>query len=454
MSSPTSASPTVAREPLPALAYDAPQGGSNFRWVILLLVFLAITINYVDRIVIGILAPDLRRQYNISDVAYGNITSAFALSYAFGQAISGRMLDRVGTRVGYALALTGWSLAGMSAALARSAFGFGLARAFLGFTQSPAFPGAVKTLAEWFPRKERALAMGIVNAGANIGSIVGPLVVPWLALTYGWQAAFVVTGAAGLLWLVLWLPLYRHPAEHPRVSDAELAHIQSDPPEPVGHVPWLELLRHRQTWGFVVGKFLTDPIWSFYLLWLPTFLNKKHGIDLKGIGLPIVTVYLMANVGSVAAGWLSSGMIHRGWSVNAARKTALLICAVCVIPVVFASVVPSAWAAVLLVGLATAAHQGFSSNLYTLVSDTFPKQACASVAGLGGTFGWGGTSLFAVLIGLILGKWTDGNYLPAFIISGSAYLVAFLAIHLLMPRLQPAAVGQTPAHGFPVVRQQ
>jgi ACS family hexuronate transporter-like MFS transporter len=454
MSSPTSASPTVAREPLPALAYDAPQGGSNFRWVILLLVFLAITINYVDRIVIGILAPDLRRQYNISDVAYGNITSAFALSYAFGQAISGRMLDRVGTRVGYALALTGWSLAGMSAALARSAFGFGLARAFLGFTQSPAFPGAVKTLAEWFPRKERALAMGIVNAGANIGSIVGPLVVPWLALTYGWQAAFVVTGAAGLLWLVLWLPLYRHPAEHPRVSDAELAHIQSDPPEPVGHVPWLELLRHRQTWGFVVGKFLTDPIWSFYLLWLPTFLNKKHGIDLKGIGLPIVTVYLMANVGSVAAGWLSSGMIHRGWSVNAARKTALLICTVCVIPVVFASVVPSAWAAVLLVGLATAAHQGFSSNLYTLVSDTFPKQACASVAGLGGTFGWGGTSLFAVLIGLILGKWTDGNYLPAFIISGSAYLVAFLAIHLLMPRLQPAAVGQTPAHGFPVVRQQ
>jgi ACS family hexuronate transporter-like MFS transporter len=451
MSLPTDASTAV--EVVPP-AQGTPPRTSHFRWVILLLVFLAITINYVDRAVIGLLAPDLKKQYRISEEAYGYITSAFALSYAFGQAVSGRWLDYVGTRVGYAIALAAWSIAGMSAALARSALGFGLARALLGVTESPAFPGAVKTLAEWFPRRERALAMGIVNSGANIGQIVAPLLVPWLALRFGWQWAFIVTGAGGLLWLLFWVPLYGKPAGHPRVSEGELAHIQRDPPEHAGHVPWLELLRHRQTWGFVFGKFLTDPIWSFYLFWLPSFFNARHGIDLKNIGLPLVTVYLMANVGSIAGGWLSSGMIHRGWSVNSARKTALLICAVGVTPIVFASVVDNAWAAVLLLGLATAAHQGFSSNLYTLVSDTFPKQACASVAGLGGTFGWGGTTLFASLVGLILGRWTNGNYLPAFIISGSAYLVAFLVIHLMMPKLEPAPVGTYRGDAFPVIRPQ
>ena len=432
------------------IAEAAP--ATRFRWVVLALVFAAITINYIDRMVISILAPDLRKQYNIGDEAYGYITSAFALSYAFGQMVSGRWLDWVGTRIGYAVALGAWSIAAVLHAFARSSWGFGIARGLRGVTESPAYPAAVKTLAEWFPKKERALAMGFANAGANVGAVAAPIMVPWLAINWGWQSAFVVTGVIGLLWLFFWIPLYRKPAEHPRVSPSELAYINSDPPEQAGKVRWVKLLTHPQAWGFVLGKFLTDPIWSFYLFWAATFLSQKHGTNIKTIGPPLVVIYVMADIGSIAGGWLSSGLIKRGWTVNAARKLALLISALAVVPVIYAAITPNKWTAVLLIGLAVSAHQGFSSNLYTLVSDTFPKRAVGSVAGLGGTFGYFGTFLFSSLVGLVLGRWTNQNYLPLFIIAGSAYLLAFAIIQLTMPRLEPARIEDAEPGGLEVAR--
>ena len=442
----------AVQEPLPLEAdgIDRP-AASRFRWVILGMVFLAITINYVDRMVLGFLKPQLEKEFGLTDANYGYITAAFSLSYAFGQTISGRWLDWIGTRTGYAIALVSWSLAAMAHALVRGPWGFGFARAALGVTESPAFPAATKTIAEWFPKKERAFAMGFVNAGANVGAVVAPAAVPWLAQNWGWQSAFVVTGAVGLLWIGLWLPLYRRPRESRRVSAAELAHIESDPPDAPGKVRWLRLLQFRQAWAFAVGKFMTDPIWSFYLFWLPTFFKDNHKVDLKTVAAPMITIYLMADVGSIAGGWLSSFLIKRGWSVNAARKTTLLACAVCIIPSAFISLTTNLWTAVFLAGVALAAHQGWSSNLYTLVSDTFPKKAVGSVAGFGGTWGYIGTSLFMALVGWILTV-TVKNYLPIFIMASSAYLVALVIIHLLMPGLEPAAIDEEPgARGFDVL---
>jgi len=419
--------------------HSRPAYLTRFRWVILALVFFATSINYIDRLVMGILAPDLQAKYAISDVAYGYIQAAFAMAYAFGQMASGAWLDRIGTRVGYAIALFSWSVASALHALARSAWGFGVMRALLGVSESPNFPAAVKTLAEWFPKRERALAMGLVNAGTNVGALLAPLVVPFLALRYGWQWAFIGTATLGMCWLVLWIPIYRRPHEHPRVSPAELAHINSDPPEPTAKVRWITLLGHRQTWAFAMGKFLTDPIWWFYMTWVPKFLHERHGLNLATIGLPLVVVYLMADLGSIGGGWLSSTLIHRGWSIHRARRAALLTCALCVLPIVLASYVSNLWAAVALLGLATAAHQGFSSNLYTLVSDMFPRRAVGSVAGLGGTFGYLGATLFSSLTGNIL-LWTGQRYVVLFIIAGSAYLIAFTVIHTLAPGLKPAII--------------
>jgi MFS transporter, ACS family, hexuronate transporter len=423
---------------------------TRFRWVVLTLIFFGVTINYVDRMVMGILAPDLRATFHIDDRAYGYITAAFGLSYAVGQAVSGRWLDWVGTRVGYAVALFGWSIASMLHALARGPWSFGLMRGLLGFAESPVFPGATKTLAEWFPKRERALAMGFANAGANVGAVVAPIVVPWLAVNWGWQTAFIATGAVGLLWLFFWVPLYRRPHEHPKVNAAELAHINSDPPDvSIRKLRWAELLTHRQAWAFALGKFMTDPIWTFYLFWLPIFLKDKHGVTLGKVAAPLVVIYLMADVGSIAGGWLSSYLIQRGWTINAARKTTLLICGLCIVPSAFVSFIPGMWPAVFVIGVALAAHQGWSSNLFTLVSDTFPKRAVASVAGLGGTMGYIGYTMFGVLTGWILTV-TNKDYLPIFVIAGSAYLVALLIIHLLMPRMDPAAFQDEP-RGFPVV---
>jgi MFS transporter, ACS family, aldohexuronate transporter len=412
----------------------------SYRWLICALLFFATSINYVDRQIIGLLKQTLQSQAGWNEIDYSNVIFAFQLAYAIGLLFAGRVMDRLGTRKGFSFAISLWSVAAMAHALAQSVMGFGIARVALGLGEAGNFPACIKAVAEWFPKRERALATGIFNSGTNIGAIVTPLVVPWLTRRFGWQTAFIATGALGFLWLIAWLIVYRLPELHARVGKAELAHIQSDPPERATRVPWLRLLPHRQTWAFAIGKFLTDPIWWFYLFWVPDFLLKTHGITLFNVGLPLFVIYQIATIGSIAGGWLSSSMIKRGWSVNAARKTAMLICALAVTPIVFAARVSNLWVAVGLIGLAAAAHQGWSANLFTLPSDTFPRRAVGSVVGLGGMFGSIGALLIAKITGYVL-QWT-GSYLPLFTIAGSAYVVALAAIHFLTPRLEPANIGE------------
>ena len=314
-----------------------------------------------------------------------------------------------------------------------------MARFALGLGEGGNFPAAIKTVAEWFPKRERALATGVFNAGSNLGPIIVPLTVPWIVAHYGWQGAFVATGALGFVWLLFWLPVYRRPEEHPRLSREELAHIKSDPAEPTTKMPWKRLFPHRQTWAFAVGKFLTDPIWWFYLYWLAKFLDKNYGISLSKLSVPVIVVYVTADVGSVGGGWLSSALIKRGWTVNRGRKTAMLACALCVVPVVFAAFATNMWVAVGLISLAAAAHQGWSANIFTLASDMFPRRAVGSVVGIGGMAGAVGGMLFSAATGYVL-LWTNSNYVPIFAVCGSAYLVALLVIHLLAPQLKPADV--------------
>ncbi|MBV9850590.1 MAG: MFS transporter [Armatimonadetes bacterium] len=411
----------------------------HYRWTVCALLFLATTINYVDRQVLGILKPTLSQSLGWNEIVYGNIVLAFQAAYALGLLLAGRLMDRVGTRLGYALALVVWSVAAMGHALARSALGFGVARAALGLGEAANFPAAIKAVADWFPQRERALATGLFNAGSNVGAVVAPLVVPWVTLRYGWPWAFVLTGAFGFAWLLLWLPLYSRPEDQPRVSAAEMAHIRSDPPEAGTPIPWARLLPHRQTWAFALGKLLTDPIWWFYLFWLADFLKKNYGIGLSQVSLPLVVIYLVADVGSIGGGWLSSALIARGWSVNAGRKTALLACALCVLPVMLAAHTSRLWAAVGLVSLAAAAHQGWSANLFTLASDLFPRRAVGSVVGLGGMAGAVGGMAFSALVGHVLQR-THSNYAPIFLVCGLAYLFALGLIHLLAPRSAPIAL--------------
>jgi ACS family hexuronate transporter-like MFS transporter len=407
-----------------------------FRWSVCALLFFAATVNYIDRQVIGILKPTLQDLYHWNEIDYSNIVFAFTTAYAIGLLLVGRIIDLLGVRKGFSLAVIVWSIAAMGHALARSVLGFGAARFALGFGESGSFPASIKAVAEWFPKRERALATGLFNSGTNIGSVVAPLAVPWLTITYGWQWAFIATGALGFIWIIVWWAMYSSPQEHPRISKAELAHIQSDPPERQSSIEWRKLLPHRQTWAFAAGKFLTDPIWWVYLYWVPDFLHKNHGLSLTEIGPPVVTIYILADIGSIGGGWLSSYLIQRQWSINASRKLAMLACAVCVVPIVFASTTTSLWTAVALIGLAAAAHQGWSANLFTLASDMFPRPAVGSVVGIGGMAGAIGGMLIAKVVGYIL-EWT-GSYLPVFIIAGSAYLVALLVIHLVVPRMEPA----------------
>lgn len=409
----------------------------RYRWVICALLFFATTVNYVDRQVLGILAKDLQVSIGWTEVDYGNIVAAFNAAYAFGLLLAGRLMDCIGTRAGYTIAIIWWSLAAMGHALARTPFGFGVARAALGAGEAGNFPAAIKTVAEWFPKKERAFATGIFNAGSNAGAVIAPLTVPWIATTYGWQMAFIVTGAIGFIWLVFWLPVYKRPEEHPKVSRAELAHIHSDPPDPpAAKIPWVRLIPRRQTSAFAIGKYLTDPVWWFYLYWIPNFFRDNHGLDLTTIGPPLIVIYLIADVGSVGGGWLSSTFIKRGWTINRARKTAMLICALAVTPIIFASNVKSLWVAVALIGIAAAAHQGWSCNLFTTTSDMFPRHAVGSVVGIGGMAGALGGATMAVATGYILES-TGQNYSIVFMIAGTLYLVALAFIHLLAPRLDP-----------------
>lgn len=326
----------------------------------------------------------------------------------------------------------------MGTALANSLGGFQLSRYALGFGEAAVFPASIKAVAEWFPKRERALATGIFNAGTNVGAIITPLIVPWIVIHWGWRGAFVGIGAIGFVWLAVWLLIYRKPEEHGRVSKAELEYIRSDGQAAAGKTSWTLLVPLRQTWAFALGKFLTDPIWWFYLFWVPGFLQAKHGLTLTGMGIPIVVIYLISDVGSVGGGWISSSLIKRGRSVNSARKTAMLLCAVGVIPVVFAYRVQSTWSAVVLIGLAAACHQGFSANLYTITSDMFPARAVGSVTGIGGMAGAIGGWLIAGVVGHVL-QWT-GSYMIPFAMAGLAYLVALGVIHLLAPRLEPARI--------------
>ncbi len=410
-----------------------PSSRLRYRWTICALLFAVTTINYVDRQVLGILAPTLQRELSWSEAQYGDVVSWFSLVYAFGFLLAGRWLDRVGVRRGFATAVVVWSLAAIGHAFARTTAAFSAARALLGLGESANFPGGVKTVAEWFPKDERALATGIFNAGTNTGAIITPLLVPWIALTWGWRWAFVVTGSIGFLWLFLWLALYRSP---PADAHAE------EPDEP--RVPWIRLLGVRQTWAIVVGKMLADPIWWFYLYWLPKFLDAKYGIKLAHVALPLIVVYLVADVGSIAGGWLSSGLIKRGWTVNRARKTAMLLMALVIMPTALAPHAGSMWTAVLIVSVAAAAHQGWSANMYTLASDMFPRSAVASISGIGGFAGAMGGVVFQRVTGRILDA-TGNDYTLIFTVCGFAYVTAWTILHVLAPRLEPARLGSPEA---------
>ncbi|MBB4634002.1 MFS transporter [Longimicrobium terrae] len=420
-----------------ATAAWAATPGAGYRWTICALLFFATTINYIDRQVLGILAPTLTKELGWSEAAYGDIVSTFSFAYGVGFLVMGRLMDRIGVRKGYAFSIVAWSLAAMSHALAGSTAGFSWARGALGLGESGNFPGAIKATAEWFPKKERALATGIFNAGSNVGAIVAPIMVPWITLVWGWREAFIVTGALGFLWLAAWLIVYRSPEQHPRVSSQELAYIRSDPAEATTAVPWLSLLRHRQTWAFFLAKFLTDPIWWFYLYWLPKFLDARFGVQLGKIALPLVVIYVVADVGSVGGGWLSSNLIKRGWTVNAGRKAALLVAALLIVPTMFAPRAETLWVAVGIVSVAAAAHQWWSANLFTTASDMFPRRAVASVVGIGGFAGAMGGFLFQRLTGRILDA-TGNNYSIIFVMCGLAYVTALLIMHLMVPRLTPA----------------
>ena len=406
----------------------------RYRWTICALLFFATTINYIDRQVFGILGPTLQRDLGWNEQQFADIVSWFTIAYALGFLVVGRIMDRIGTRRGFAGAIVIWSVAAMAHALARTAAGFSAARFALGLGESGNFPASIKTVAEWFPKRERAFATGIFNAGSNIGAIVTPIIVPWIALRWGWREAFIATGALGFIWLVAWLIVYRAPEEHPKCSPAELAHIRSDPIEQSRSVRWMELLRHRQTWAFALGKFLTDPVWWFYLFWLPKFLDARYGIKLAQVAAPLIVIYLLADVGSVFGGWLSGAFIKRGWSVNAARKTTMLIAALLIVPTMTAPAATNMWVAVLIVGVAAAAHQWWSANIFTLTSDMFPRYAVGSVVGIGGFFGAAGGVLFQRGTGWLL-QHNGSNYTPIFLVCAFAYVTGLLVIHLLVPRL-------------------
>ena len=434
----TVASDSKAPRPRGDMGNSIHRGVGHFRWVICTLLLFGVTKNYMDRQVLGVLKTTLQHDLGWNEIDYSNLVFAFQAAYAVGMVVVGRLVDRLGTRLGYALAMVFWSLASMAHAVGNSFPSFVVARSALGFGEAGVFPASIKTVAEWFPRKERALATGIFNAGTNIGAILTPLIVPWITIHWGWRTAFVATGALGFVWLTFWLLLYRQPESHPRLSKAELDYITSDRQESMPQIQWIKLIPHRQTWAFAIGKFTIDPIWWFLLFWIPDFLQRNHGLKLMQLGLPIMVIYLLADVGSVAGGWLSSWMIGRGSSLNMSRKFTMLICSLAVVPIVFAYRVESTWGVVLLIGLAAAAHQGFSANLFTLTSDLFPAQAVGSVTGIGGMAGAIGGMLMAKVVGYLL-QWT-GSYKVPFLIAGSAYLLALAFVQVLSPRLEPVRI--------------
>jgi ACS family hexuronate transporter-like MFS transporter len=424
--------------PSPARTKTVP----NLRWYICGLLFYATTVNYMDRMVLGILKPTITHDLNWNESDYARVTTFFQLGYAVMMPLAGRLIDWLGLRVGYPLAAAVWSLSSIAHAFAGNVFQFSAARLGLGLGEAANFPSAIKAVADWFPRKERALATGIFNSGSNIGAVVAPLTVPLVVLKFGWHAAFVFTGAMSLLFAAIWALVYREPEKQRFLSAEELAYIRSDsdPAAAAIKVPYFQLLRKRAAWAFLLGKFLTDPVWWFYLFWLPGFLNEKYHVDLVHLGPPLVAIYLAADVGSIGGGWLSSFLLKIGWNVGRARKTALLVCALAVIAVMF---VPLAggnlWLTVALVAIAASAHQGWSANMYTIATDCFPRPAIGSVVGLGGF----GGALGGLLVQPAVGWWLDHtakSYSLLFVVAGSMYLFALLVIQLLLPRYEQQTV--------------
>ena len=419
----------------------------NYRWVVVTLLFFATTINYLDRQVIGLLKPVLEVQFHWTETDYGYIVMAFSAAYAIGLLLFGGFIDKIGTKVGYTISLIVWSVAAMLHAIVKSTFGFGVVRAALGIGESGNFPAAIKVVAEWFPKKERALATGIFNSGANIGAVVAPVMVPWILGIYGWQMAFIITGAIGFIWLIFWWIFYEIPSKHKKVSAEEFAYIHSDAElsvakEEESKIKWVQLFGIRQTWTFVIGKFLTDPIWWFFLFWLPSYFSSTFNLDLKKPSLPLILVYTATSIGSIGGGYLSSYFIKKGWPVFKARKTAMFIFALCVLPIISAMYATNIWQAVALISLAAAAHQAWSANIFTTASDMFPKRALSSVVGIGGMAGSVGGILFPFLVGHILEFYKESGHLTTgyniiFFICGCAYLLAWFIMHLLSPKMKP-----------------
>jgi len=408
------------------------------RWLICGLLFFATTVNYMDRQVIGLLKPTLQLQFGWTEIGYSNIVLAFQFAYGAGLLFIGKLIDRLGTRKGFSLAVFVWSAAAMAHAAASSVFQFAVARFSLGLGEAGSFPAAIKAVAEWFPKRERALATGLFNSGSNIGAIVTPLVVPWITYRFGWRMAFIATGSLGFVWIFCWLAVYRRPEEDKLVSAGELSYIQSDREEQGATIPLRTLITLRQAWAVASGKFFTDPIWFVYLFWMPDFLSRNLGLNLRGMALPLFVIYSGACVGSIGGGWLSSSLLKRGWALNASRKAALLVCALAVTPIMIAAHTKDAWLAVFLIALAAGAHQGWSANIYTLASDMFPRSAVGSVVGFATMAGAFSGMFVAKAVGYILQR--TGSYVPVFVMAGLAYLVALGFVQLLAPRLEPAQV--------------
>ncbi len=437
---------------------SSPSGG-YVRWIICGLLFSAITINYIDRQIIGVLKPILEKQFGWDQITYSNIVFSFQLAYAIGLLVVGGLIDRIGVRWGLLLAVIFWSLAAVGhgfaawVPLAYATTFFIVMRFILGLAEAGAFPGCIRATADWFPNKERSFAIGLFNSGASIGAIVTPLLVPVIVYYMDWPEAFFITGGLGIFWILIWLFFYKSPELHPRLSQAELNYIRSDPADPPVNVPWVKILPHRSTWAYAIGKFLTDPIWWLYLFWVPDFLNKQFKLDLKSFGIHLVVIYVMADIGSILGGWFSSFLIKRGCSVNFSRKLTMLICALAVTPIIFASKASNPWIASMLIGLAAGAHQAWSCNLYSIVSDTMPRKVVSSVIGFGGMAGAVGGMQMSKVVGYILDK-TNNNYFIPFLIGAIAYLFAWCVIQILCPKLKPARFEDIETRGFEVQTPQ
>ncbi len=430
--------------PTDALTSPDPSSRSRVRWVVCAMLFFATSKNYLDRQVLGILADTLQQQFHWTESQYGYIISSFQLAYAIGLTFAGPLIDRVGTRIGYAVMVAAWSLASAAHALVHSILGFGIARFFLGLGEAGNFPAAIKTTAEWFPPSERSFATGIFNAGANVGAILAPLCVPWITLRYGWRAAFLFVGGLGIIWLAWWWAYYQPPEKHPDISPAEFAYIRAGQSEALEseRIGWWPLLHYRQSWAFILAKTLTDPVWWFYLFWLPKFLDQKYHLGLSHLGLPLIVIYIISDLGSVGGGWLPKWFLRHGASIVRARKATLLLCALGALPVLLISYLQHAWMVIGILGLATAAHQGWSANIYTTASDMFPRGTVGTVVSIGTLFSSLSAIGFSILAGWVL-QWTH-SYTPLFTIAAFSYLSAMLSMQWLAPQQQRIAQRMEP----------